>query len=107
MRKEADIVAGTQYRMAFDDAEVVRTVTELEDTYEWLKFICEQNKWEVKVKFITEGGEEIQRVLNQIQQSSTSTSTSSSSAEDIDNTLANMVQKNQSKLSQALRRSKR
>jgi len=59
MRKEADIAAGTQYRLAFDDSEVVRAMDELESIHEWLKYICDENKWQIKIKFTGEGSEEL------------------------------------------------
>jgi hypothetical protein len=107
MRREADIIAGTGYRVQFDDAAVVQTVDELEAVTQWLKYICEERKWEVKLKLIPEGFENVQALINQTIGGGGGGGGMTTSASDIDQQLAGMVQKNQSKLSQALRRSRR
>jgi hypothetical protein len=106
MRREADIIAGTGYRVQFDDAAVVQTVDELEAVTQWLKYICEERKWEVKLKLIPEGFEQVNEALSQTQDGG-NTQGITSSPQQIDSVLADMVTKNRSKLSGALRRSKR
>jgi len=105
MRKEADIIAGTGYRMQFDDTAVIQAVDELEAVTAWLKYICEEREWVVKVKFVTEG---IEQITGQAAGGGTpaegKTSQSKTGATAIDQALAELVTKNRSRLSKALKR---
>ena len=104
MRKEADILAGTGYRVQFDDAAVVQTLNELDAMNEWLKYICEQKKWEIKIKIIPEGFTDFNEAIQKLQGTGGNEGgTSGLSPQDIDKTLADLAAKNRSKFKKALK----